>query len=205
MVEFTYQMVLSTLQTIALIVGIAYYLIIMRNSQRNQQIQLETRQADLYLRLWGRWNTKEFSEQRYEAYRMRWTDRDDFLDNYSAINNPEAYASWNTFGRTIAGVAELWRKNLVDIEFLDDEMITDIINFWGKFGPLEKEAWEKGRPMWSNHFPFIKEVIDYDRRKRPWRYHEETGEARLQQRHRDQGIIWIQPEEIEQIRKKLQR
>jgi len=34
MVEITYQMVLSTLQTIALIVGIAYYLIIMRNSQR---------------------------------------------------------------------------------------------------------------------------------------------------------------------------
>jgi hypothetical protein len=76
MVEITYQMVLSTLQTIALIVGIAYYLIIMRNSQRNQEISLknqeltlqsqeltrkaqehatETRQAQLFMQLNSRW------------------------------------------------------------------------------------------------------------------------------------------------------
>ena len=45
MVEITYQMVLSTLQTVGILVGIIYYLTIMRNSQKNQQMQLETRQA----------------------------------------------------------------------------------------------------------------------------------------------------------------
>ena len=43
MVEITYQMVLSTLQTVGLLVGITYYLIIMRNSQRAQQLQLRAR------------------------------------------------------------------------------------------------------------------------------------------------------------------
>jgi uncharacterized membrane-anchored protein YhcB (DUF1043 family) len=50
MVEITYQMVLSTLQTIALIVGIAYYLIIMRNSQRNQALALRAQEQALETR-----------------------------------------------------------------------------------------------------------------------------------------------------------
>jgi len=187
--------VLDVMPIMSLVIVLAYYAIQIRS-------QNKTRQADLYLRLWGRWNTKEFSEHRYEAYRMMWTDREDFREKYSAINNPEAFASWNTFGRTIAGVAELRRKNLIDIDFLDEEMINDIRNFWGKFGALEKEAWEKGTPMWDCHFPFIKEVIDHDRRKRPWLYDEETGEFMLEQRHREQGVVWIQPEEIEQMRMK---
>jgi hypothetical protein len=134
---------------------------------------------------------------------MEWTDGRDFYGKYNANNNPEAFASWNTFGRTINGLAELRRKNLIDIEFLDEEMIVDIRNFWGKFGAFDKEMWEFGRPNWGGHFPFIKEVIDYDRRRRSWLYDEETGEAKLTQGQRERGIVWVQPEEIEPIRIKL--
>ena len=192
----TLETVLDVIPVVSLAIVLAYYALQIRNQNR-------TRQADLYLRLWGRWNTMEFSEQRYEAYRMEWTDRDDFNEKYNPINNPEAFASWNTFGRMISGVAELRRKNLIDIDFLDEEMINDIRWFWVGFGSLEKEGWERGTPAWGNHFPFMKEVIDYDRRKRPWLYDEVTGEFKLPQRFRDQGAVWIQPEEIEQIRMKL--
>jgi hypothetical protein len=51
MVEITYQMVLSTLQTVSLMVGVIYYLWIMRNSQRTQQMQLETRQVQLFMQM----------------------------------------------------------------------------------------------------------------------------------------------------------
>ena len=192
MVEITYQMVLSTLQTIALIVGIAYYLFIMRNSQRNQQMQLETRQAELYMRLWEKWNTKEFSEQRYEVYRMEWTDFDDFNEKYSGRSNPETFASWNTFGRMITGLAELRRKRLIDVEFLDIMMINDIMNWWAKCGSLEKESWEKGVPNWRSHFPFIKEVIEYDRRLRPFRYDENGDRMSLRP-----GRTWVRPEDMD--------
>jgi hypothetical protein len=49
MVEITYQMVLSPLQTVSLMVGVIYYIFIMRNSQKNQQMQLETRQTQLFM------------------------------------------------------------------------------------------------------------------------------------------------------------
>ncbi len=49
MVEITYQMVLSTLQTAGILVGIIYYITIMRTSQRNQQHQMETRKLQMFM------------------------------------------------------------------------------------------------------------------------------------------------------------
>jgi hypothetical protein len=56
MVELTYQMVLSTVQTAGILVGIAYCLVIMRNSQKTRELALqsqeqalETRQAQLFM------------------------------------------------------------------------------------------------------------------------------------------------------------
>ena len=66
MVDITYQIVLSTLQTVALVVGIAYYLFIMRNSQRNQQMQLETRQAQLFMNTYLHATTEEFTKADYD-------------------------------------------------------------------------------------------------------------------------------------------
>ena len=51
MVEFTYQMVLSTIQTVSLVIGVIYYITIMRNNQRTQQMQLETRQVQLFMQM----------------------------------------------------------------------------------------------------------------------------------------------------------
>ena len=69
MVEITYQMALSTLQTIGLLVGIAYYLIIMRNSQRNQELALkaqehalETRETQLFMNIFNTYSSGDFIE-----------------------------------------------------------------------------------------------------------------------------------------------
>jgi len=60
MAEITYQMILSTIQTIALIVGIIYYLTIMRNQQKTrnlalqaQENALQTRQSQLFMNVYN--------------------------------------------------------------------------------------------------------------------------------------------------------
>ncbi len=42
---------LQIVQTVGILVGIIYYIIIMRNSQRTQQMQLETRQVQLFMQM----------------------------------------------------------------------------------------------------------------------------------------------------------
>ena len=62
MVEITYQMVLSTLQTVGLLVGIFYYVTTLRNAQKTRELTLkaqeqalETRQAQMFLQMLNRW------------------------------------------------------------------------------------------------------------------------------------------------------
>jgi hypothetical protein len=56
MVEITLPIMLQILQTAGILVGIAYYLVIMRNSQKTRELALnaqekalETRQAQLFI------------------------------------------------------------------------------------------------------------------------------------------------------------
>ena len=51
MVEITIPIILQILQTAGILVGIIYYITIMKNSQRNQQMQLETRQVQLFMQM----------------------------------------------------------------------------------------------------------------------------------------------------------
>jgi hypothetical protein len=48
MAEITYQMVLSTLQTTGILVGIAYYVMNLNYTRRNQEQTLRTRHATIY-------------------------------------------------------------------------------------------------------------------------------------------------------------
>jgi len=212
MVEITYQMVLSTLQTAGLLIGILYYILDLQNQREDQKLanarqelmlksqeqDLETRQAQLYMSLLDGWNTKDFSEQRYEVYRMEFKDYDDFRNKYNSINNPGVFASWNTFGRKILGLAELKRKGLIDIDFLDGMMISDVLNWWRRFGPLEKEALERGTSNWWSHFPFIMEVVEYHRSRYP-KFYDENGNRKV-----PVGQSWIKPEEIMRLRAKIE-
>ena len=48
MAEITYQMILSTLQTVGLLVGIFYYIMTLRIQQKNQAMTLKTRWATVF-------------------------------------------------------------------------------------------------------------------------------------------------------------
>ena len=177
---------------IGIIASILYYTSVLSN-------QNKTRKAQLYLNLWSRWNTREFANDRYASYRMEWTNWEDFTDKYNPWNDWEAMASWNSFGRSINGIAELLKKGLIDIEFLDGEMRQDISVFWLKFGRLELENWERGNPAWPSHFPLIKEVIDYRRKNEPWLV-DDDGDPAIKL---NPSYVWVRPERIMEIRKKL--
>ncbi len=53
MAEITYQMVLSTLQTAGILVGIAYYVMNLHYTRRNQEETLKTRRTMIFHQLCG--------------------------------------------------------------------------------------------------------------------------------------------------------
>jgi hypothetical protein len=154
MVEITYQMVLSTLQTIGILVGIAYYLIIMRNSQRNQELTrkaqeqaLETRQLQIYHSVFQPAQIREWMFSYVDVvYNQEWEDYEDFMKKYGPKTNPEAYTS-------VVQVIELWQmigmyveNNALDIEIVNKHSGRAAMRVWEKLEPFIR-----GFRVWTNN------------------------------------------------------
>jgi hypothetical protein len=137
MVDVTYQMVLSTVQTVSLVVGIIYYLMNMRNNQRNQRLQLETRKAQLYMQLFLRISSDEFVKKSLELLKMKVDDVDDFMEKY--ISGPESSLHAKLFSMFwhIDGLGYMMSQKLIDPEM--------VYNFGGGFAQVWH--WKKWEPL----------------------------------------------------------
>ena len=151
MVEITYQMLLSTLQTLSLLVGVIYYITIMRNNQRTrelslkaQELALETRQAQLFMHIYDRFNETEFSTQWTKImFQWRWKDFEEWWQKYGPEENVEENASFVSVIRYYEGVGVLVKKGLIDINIVGELMSTHIIRFWEKMEPVFKALRER--------------------------------------------------------------
>ena len=159
MVEITLPIILQIVQTVGILVGIAYYLIIMRNSQRNQGLVLraqeqavETRQAQLGMQLLNRWSTPDLLKSRvfyqnndfssFEEYRELW-------------QNPETEMLLRLWGCYCEGIGVLVRENYLDIKIVA-----------GLMGGVVKSDWEKIR----EHTYRIREITKFPRSWIEWEY-----------------------------------
>jgi hypothetical protein len=143
MVEITYQMFLSTLQTVGLLVGIIYYIIIMRNSQRTRELTLkaqehatETRQLDLFMR-WHQELTKpEVRKNFSDILQMEWEDFDDFRRKYDSTVNPDnsnkRLAVWSFF----EGIGYLLSRGVIDADTVHEMLGPGSLGVWIKFEPI---------------------------------------------------------------------
>jgi len=95
MTEITASLVLQIVQTIALIVGIVYYITIMRNSQKAQHEAEKTRRNELvYQKVQN--ISLEYAKTFNEVMIMKdWNDAEEWEEKYGQENNVEAFSKWN--------------------------------------------------------------------------------------------------------------
>jgi len=151
MVEITLPIILQTLQTVGILIGIVYYLIIMRNSQRNQELALkaqeqalETRQAQLIMNLSDTYRDKEFRRQFYKfVFQQEWEDFD-WWKKYDPTENVDTIAETGALMGFYEGIGFLVKKKLIDLEYVDD-----------LFGPGLSMIWEKYKPLLYSSRDFL--------------------------------------------------
>jgi len=147
MVEITYQMVLSTLQTAGILVGIVYYVTIMRNQQRTreltlkaQELTLETRQAQLFTQLIDKYTTKEGLEYLRVEDGATWSSYEEWLEIYR--NDAEYHDAFKWLAHIYAGVGALLREGLLNIRMVALVAASGIIGDWEKYKDVIYE-WRK--------------------------------------------------------------
>jgi len=170
MVEITYQMVLSTVQTVSLVVGVIYYITIMRANQRSQKHADDTRKIQLLMQIHGSQDV-DWSTRRSEVINMDFEDFDDFekkMDRVTFAKVAITWSEWNTLG--------LLLKN----GFIDPEMMFEFLQYrgpiyhWEKYGDIIKE-WRKKYGFYSLGVGF--EYLAEEMAK----YREKQGQAFPQQ------------------------
>ena len=124
-------------------------------NQRNMKNTLETRQAQLFMPIYGTFSSREFQRAANELTKWQWSDYDDYMKKYSYQNNPEAALDRNTLIQFFEGVGVLVKRKLIDPSFVDDLISSYIIYFWEKWGPIYFEQRKR------QNFPTVAEYTEF--------------------------------------------
>jgi hypothetical protein len=161
MVEITYQMMLSTLQTIALIVGIVYYITIMRNQQKTRELALkaqeqatETRQTQIFMQLFQQLNSEETAKSWAELINMKVPDFDEFLLKYDSSVNPTHYAKRIHLWWTFNCIGELLRTETIEPDLvLRLQLSPMVIGMWENWEHIIRER--ENFPEYGDGFEYL--------------------------------------------------
>jgi hypothetical protein len=136
---------LSTIRDLVAIFGViagfSYYVLTVRTSQKNQQMQLETRQSQLFMQLFQYHIDKDRWKDRWMLTEMQWDDYDDFTRKYDSSVNIENFAQRYNQWYFWEGMGLLLSKGLVDKEMIYHLLGGGfgVLSSWDKFGPVIKE------------------------------------------------------------------
>jgi len=121
---------------IGIIVSILYYASVLRNANKTQQMQLETRQLALFMPLFETYRSREFRKHIAEMRNQEWTSNEDFVEKYGPDTNPDAWSTRVAVGSYFDGIGVLVRRGHVDIGMVNDLIGNALIDVWEQFGPV---------------------------------------------------------------------
>jgi len=133
--------VLTYLTLISVPVGIFYYIMTLNNTRKNQQQQLETRQAHLFMTLYETARSREFRRQYYAlTMQQTWNSYEEYLEKYGPTSNMDVFSDHGALIEYFDGIGVLLKKDLVDLEMVKELLFTMIVKTWEKLGPVIIEA-----------------------------------------------------------------
>ena len=170
MVEITYQMVLSTLQTVGLLVGIFYYIMTLQNTRRNQQMQLEARKTQMYTQIYSMLLQTESLVEYGELLNWEWEDYGDFERKYGSDNNVLAYAKRTRIWSTFEILGSYLRQGLVDIDFIYQLNVLTLLQWFRWKDVIEEQRRRYYTPSFMGNWEYlVSELIEYGEKiGNPW-------------------------------------
>lgn len=131
------QAILTYLTLISVPVGVFYHIMTLNNTRKNQRLQLETRQAQLFMQLYQEFSSVGFVKQMNEV-RFRWsyTEDMDFDEWFASAEKSDEVDSLFSTVYFFEGLGVLVKKGLIDAELVDDLMSAQIIGIWERLLPL---------------------------------------------------------------------
>ena len=135
MAEITAQIILSTIQTTGLLVGIFYYILTLNNQQKTQKHSTDTREAQLYMQLFLRISSEEYMKRAGTLYKIQYETVEEFFELYNS--DLEIQSKWMAHMWHIDGIGYLMHEGYVKPEV--------VYNFGQGIGQIDH--WLKWKPV----------------------------------------------------------
>ena len=135
------QTILTYLTLVSVPVGVLYHILTLNNTRKNQHMQLETRQAQLFMGLYQTFRSPEFVRNwDHVMWRFDYKNWEDAAEKLHPVNNPEERTIWFSVALFFEGIGVLVKRGLIDISLVDDLLGTMVKQTWEKIGPVEVES-----------------------------------------------------------------
>lgn len=124
---------------VSLSVAASYYVMNIRNAQKNMRTTLETRQAQLFMQIYSSFHEEEFFEKFTNILSWKWKDYDDFMGKYGYRADPKAWRTFGSVGAFFEGIGVLVHRGLIDVDLVGELLSRHIVFFWDKIKPISLE------------------------------------------------------------------
>mgnify|MGYP001067715219 CR=1 FL=1 len=131
-IQAAYYMVAAT----GVLVAAVYYILNMRVAQKTSKQTLDTRQIQLFMNVYQRFEQPDFQDKYWEIMSWQWKDFEDFWARYGQEANPKDFRLWVVVGTFFEGIGVLVKRGFIDAMIVDDLMSMFIILWWQKFEPI---------------------------------------------------------------------
>jgi hypothetical protein len=146
--------------TVSVTVAAIYYMMTLRAQQMNMKNTLETRQAQMLMNLYERWNEPTFQNTWLETVYWEYSDYEDFQRKYGRTSNPEGYGKFMMIGTFFEGLGIFVKRGLIDATLVDDMMSVYIITFWERFESFIMELRKRRRlPTYYENMEYLYGVV----------------------------------------------
>jgi len=145
------QTLLTYLTLISVPVGVIYHIMTLRNTRKNQELALETRQAQLFMQLFDRWSDPSFAkiygEYRYKTCAKANNDPEEICK--IAVHalfesfDPDVWIPIQTLAQYFEGISILVQKKLIDVDTVERLLSGRIIWYWDSTEPFIKYVRER--------------------------------------------------------------
>jgi hypothetical protein len=136
------QTISVVIAAVSVVIGVINSILSSRRAAQNDQMMLETRQAQLFAQIHSWWRSRDgvkaYGKVRYSYYDpLQKMGIEDYLEKYGASGDIEVYADQMTLNTFLEGVGVLVKKGLIDIELVEDLLSQRIIWYWeNMLGPI---------------------------------------------------------------------
>jgi hypothetical protein len=158
----TFQTVFQFLQTASIMVGIAYYLMILQNQQKSYDLTYKNRQGQLVLNMM-QGITSDMGLTAYGIIRNpSWSSYEDWKRKYG--DNEEYMKAFNWVCQGNSGIGVLVRENLADIRLLALYAAAAIIITWEQYQEIiygfREERGYKYFENWEIAYHILKDYLE---------------------------------------------